>query len=253
MGTAAIGSQARLAVDDALPFDSSSKSWEFLSESIQKRGTILDDAGIRGTRSHVKERTRAGAYTVGGTLLFNPSHLFMDWWLPKILGGTESTNTFPLAETVPSFYMWIDRVTAGFVYEGCVVARATLRGSEGQLLELALDIEAGREGSDNAGTFVADTLEAAGAFASAGIPAIGVTDDDAPFAFTDGVFTLSGGARPIKSFELVIDNALDTGRFLNSVYRAQIPATDRIVTLRATTTYTSDETSLYNQALAGAE
>lgn len=252
MGTAAIGAQARLAVDDALPFDSSSKTWEFVSENIQKRATIIDDAGIRGTRSHVKERTRAGTYTIGGTLVFNPSHLFMDWWLPKILGANESTNTFALAETLPSFYLWIDRVTKGFVYEGCVVSRATLRGSEGQLLELALDIEASREGSDNAGSFVADTLEAAGAFAAASIPAIGITDDDAPFAFTDGVYTLSGTARGIKSFELVIDNVLDTGRFLNNVYRSQIPATDRIVTLRAQTTYTSDEVDLYGQALSGA-
>ena len=36
MGTAAIGAQARLAVDDALPFDSASKSWEFVRENIQK-------------------------------------------------------------------------------------------------------------------------------------------------------------------------------------------------------------------------
>jgi hypothetical protein len=45
---------------------------EFNSESIRKSATILETGGIRGTRSHPKERTRSGTYTVGGSMSCNP-------------------------------------------------------------------------------------------------------------------------------------------------------------------------------------
>ncbi len=252
MATPAIGHQVRLAIDSALPFDSGSKSFEFLSETMQRRQTIIDGGGIRGTRSHSKEVTRFGTYTCSGTIVMNPSHLDLDELLPRILGGAESANTFPLAETVPEFYFGIDRITRGFVYEGCKVSRAVFSGSEGALLTLSMDIEAEREGSDNAGVFVETTLENGGFLAAAGIPALGTTDDNAPFAFTDLAIVMQSLTVPIKSFELTIDNALIVDRFMNSTSRAHIPEGDRIISLRATCPYSTDEVTLYNQALAGA-
>ena len=146
----------------------------------------------------------------------------------------------------------LDRVTRGFVYEGCRVGRATFSGAEGGLLVLSMDIEAEREGSDNAGTFVETTLESGGWLAAASVPAIGVAADDAPFAFTDLAIVMQALTVPIKSFDLTIDNALASDRFMNALYRAEIPSNDRLITLRATCPYSTDEVTLYNQALAGA-
>jgi len=238
MGTPSQGSLASLCVEpgaSAHTFDSSSEPYEILRETLTEKTEILDSNGIRGTRSRHSARTRFGLNNVGGSIVFNPSPNDLDNWLPRILGASESTDSFALADTLPVFGVLIDRVAETFEYKDCSVNRAIFRGSPGQLIELELDILAKSQATGT--SYPSLTL--------------GTANVDQPFAFTDGAFTLAGSARDTMSFELTIDNFLDA-RFVNSRNAGSITPQDRLISLRTTHPYTSDETDLLSQSLTGA-
>jgi len=234
-----MGHQAQLALEPLDgSFDTSSEPYEFVSENLKKTGEILDTNGIRATRSHAKERTRPGKYGVNGTIVLHPSPADLDALLPRIMGTAESADSFVFAEGLDDFRfgVMIDRVGKVFTYNGCIVNKATFRGSAGGLVELALDLIGKTEAVGAAGSFPALTL--------------GTDDNDAPYVFHEGVMTLVSSSRTIMDFEIVIDNALRV-RFANSQTATDISPGDRIVTVKCTTPYTSDETDLYGQATEG--
>jgi len=247
MGTPAVSTLGKVHVsvdptDLATYAATPSEAYEFLTESVAAHKTIIDTNGLQGTRSHRKERTRAGTYTVSGGLEFHPTGNDLSRWLPRILGATASGNTYAVAETLPSFYYSADRVTKCFHYTGCKVDKATFSASEGELLKLSLAIEG-----------LTEVVAAASSITTrAGFPDIVMH----PLRFTEGVFTMVGGARPVKSFSLTVDNALDKGRFNNTITRSALPEMDRIVTAQFTTPYTpgtttTGETDLYDQTNDG--
>ena len=233
MPLASQGAQSNLAMDAATPVDGSSEPFEFKSFGIKKLATIIGDEGIRGTRSHSKERTRDGIYTVGGPIVLEPSPIDLDKLLPRILGAAESTDTFALAETLPSFSVGVDLVADAFEYTDCYVNRAIFRGTPGGLLELELDI-LGKTQIDL--SYPSLTL--------------GVATNDVPYTYQEGVCTLNALARDIISFELTIDNFLEA-RFTNSLTSTSITPQDRLITLKTVTPYTSGEINLYTQSTAG--
>jgi len=236
MTDANMGHAAQFATDAAgTAIGSFTEPFEIQSENIQKRGTILDTNGIRGTRSHASERTREGTYEVGGSMTFNPSPADLDIWLPRIMGAAEVTDVFNFAETLPEFAVAVDRVGKRFVYDDCKVNKATFRSRAGEFVELTLDI-IGKTESTSATAFPSLSL--------------GVTDADDPYVHHDGVVTLVSTARPVMDWEIEIDNAL-SARFTNSQTATSITPTDRIVTARFTNPYTADELDLYEQAVAG--
>jgi hypothetical protein len=238
MAEASQGAQARLCMEPgAAPhtFDASSEPYEFVSESVQKKGKILDTAGIRGTRSHHVARTRPGTYEVGGSITLHPSPADLDLLLPRILGAAESADTFNLAETLPAFGILIDRVAETFEYTDCKVGKATFKGSAGGLVELTLEILGAAEITGTA--FPSLTLATSAAAA--------------PYVFSDGVLTLLSAARKLMDFELVIDNGLNA-RFTNSQSATSITPQDRTITLKTTNPFTADEADLYDQANEGA-
>ena len=240
MAEASQGAQAQLCVEPGSSphtFDGNSEPYEFLRENLTEKIEVLDRNTIRGTRSHHSRGTRFGNNRVGGTILMNPSPNDLDLWLPRILGASESTDTFALAETLPYFGVMIDRVAKVHSYADCKVNRAIFRGQAGGLVELELDIIAKSHSVSNAGSFPSLTL--------------GVAAADQPYAFTDGAFTFASSARKTKQFELTIDNALD-GRFTNSRNATSITPQNRIISLRTTHPYSSDETDLLAQSLYGA-
>lgn len=234
MANASMGHQAQLAMDVATPFDASSEPYEFVSESLRKQGEILDTSGIRGTRSHVAERTREGSDTVSGSITMHVSPAMLDALLPRILGAPENLDVFDLAETIPEFHIMIDRVAKVFTYEGCRVSKATFKGAAGGLIELVLDVVGKTETVGNAGTFPVLSMPV-----------------DPPYVFSDGVLTLQAAQRTFMDFELTIDNALKS-RFANSRTATDISPEDRVATFRCTNPFTADEADLYGQALAGA-
>lgn len=220
-------------------FDSSSKQYEFLSESVRMVQSHVDSIGVRGTRSRVKDRVRIGQEMVGGSVSMMLTPIELDWWLPRILGGTESTNSFPLAEALPEFGMLFERGAARIVYTACQVARATFTGGPGQLIGCTIDILGKTEVLDTSTAWPGT------------IPAI---DTGQPYVFSDmNSFVLSAdtSATDCLGFTLTIDNALER-RFPNSVTATKIFATDRIITLDMVLPYTADEIDLVDQPVAGA-
>lgn len=207
--------------------------YEFMSESMQKRTSIIDGSGLRGSRSHRSERTRFGNSTVGGTLTFEPSPEELALLLPWIMGAAGSGTTYALAETLPTRNITIDKVAKVMKYTNCVVNRATFSGSEGQPMMLTVDVVGVDETIGNAGSFAATTYT-----------------NTAPFMFTDSVATLVAGARNVKTWSVVIDNALDV-LWYNSVNATDITPRDRIISFSCQNPYTSAETDLYNQTLLG--
>lgn len=211
------------------------EGYEFISEQLAMKTQLIEPNGIRGTRSHVKERVRAGLQQIGGPVVLQPSAAELAILLPRILGAVASGTTFALAETVPQFTIGIDRVAKVFTYSGCAVDQATFRSQSGQALELQMAIEAESESIGNAGTF----------------PAISIGTDP-PFVFSDAVLVIGGTTYEFGSFECSINNMLKKDRFMNSTTRSDLPAMDRKVGLRLGLPYTSDTTSLYTTAVTGA-
>ncbi len=236
--TASMGHQARLGTKNETTYGTAvtvDQGFVFVSESIVKRGMIVERSGLRGTRSHQADDTRVGPYRVGGQLVLEPTPEDLAIWLPRILGAAPSGTTYNLAETLPSFTLAIDRVARVFTYAGCKVNRATFQGAQGGLLRLVLDVVAQSE-----------SVAAAGSFPSL---SLGVTQ---PYIFSDVSLTLAAATREVKQFELVIDNSLVTDRFMNSVTIVNAPAGDRTVALRTPHAWAVGNIDLYAQALAGA-
>ncbi len=243
--TCSQGALSRLYVEPGVSphvFDTNSETYEFMSESLQKKGTVVHPNGIRGTRSQAYERARLGPYTVGGSILFNPDPAMLDLWLPRILGGTESTDVFPVAEGLPAFGVLIDKVAQTFEYKDCYVSRATFAGQANQFggtpQPLSMNVElAGK--SRATGTSVPNV-------------SLSTASNTAPYIFEDGTCTIAGVSRQILSFVLMIDNNLQV-RFTNSLTATDICPQGRSVYFRVWVPFASSTpiTSLLDQSAAG--
>lgn len=241
MGVSSQGALTQMAVDDSTvtgigDFDSSSQGIEFITEDVRKISTINYNNGIRGTRSRNAARCVITQSACGGSIVIEPTPIELDLWFPRILGAAESANTFALAETVPQWGLLIDRIVQRHIYTGCFVSRATFTGSQSQPIRMTIEVEAKTE------------VLSASAF-----PSVGAIDSSVPYIMGQTTFALSvdASAAEVLSWTIVIDNMLDTNRYMNSVTRAQIPAQDRLITLSMVVPYTADEIALYDQAVAG--
>lgn len=244
MASCAQGALSRLYVEPGSSphvFDASSETYEFLYETLQKQGRIVGGHGIRGTRSSPSERTRAGAYTVGGRIALNIDTAMLDLFLPRILGGTEVADSFPLAESLPSFGVLVDRVTQRFEYQDCVVNRALFHGKAGpgdgdpDLLELTLEILARNR--------VLGTAAPAVNLSTAANVSV--------YVHSDAVFTFAAAGREVKEWWVLIDNHVQP-RWVNSLTATRFCPADRTVSVRARLPYDTDTANLLEQATAGA-
>lgn len=200
-----------------------------------KRGSVMETGGTRGTRSHVVERTRNGIYTVGGTVNLQPGPAELDILLPLIAGGTKSANNIPITETLPYFYVGVERLAQQYLYDGCKVASATFSGSTGNFLNLALAIE-GKTETPGAITGL-----------SASVPSLAT-----PYVFHDAALTIGGTTYQFKEFSYTHDNGLILDRFMNSVTRTDIPEGDRHVSVSLSAPFTSDTIGLYDTGATSA-
>jgi hypothetical protein len=205
-------------------------AFEYTNFTIGKRQAILSTDGIRGTRAHPVERTRAGLYTVGGNVTFNPGSADLTFWLPYILGSGGA-----IAETVSAFKVGIDRISAMYTYAGCKVDRATFSASMGDFLSLSLDIEGLTETAGSITGF------------SALVASLAV-----PYVFMDGTLTIGGTTYQVKAATVSVDNHLKKDRYMNSISRTDLPELDRTVSLALTLPYTSDTLALYDTGAASA-
>ncbi len=239
------GSQGRLFVEPGSAphtFDASSESYEFLYETVQLRNRIVGGQGIRGTREESQESTRSGSGVVGGRIAMHVNPLGLDLWLPRILGAAESTDSFALAESLPSFGLLIDRVTETFQYTDCVVSRAMFRAQAGpadgdaELVEMVLEIMGKTEVEDTA------------------VPAVSIATTATStqnYLMSDGVFTFDGTAREVKQFVIMIDNHIQP-RWVNSLTATALCPQARTSAVQARLPFDSTNLDLYSRARAGA-
>lgn len=228
------GYAAKLAFDAVLPFDTSSEPFEFISESLAMSQTHANSQGIRGTRSRLADRTRIVSEAISGNILMRPTIAEIDLLLPRIFGAATVANVTNLSDAMIEFQVMIDRVAKVYTYAGCRISRAVIQGTSGGPIEFSLDIEGETESIGNAGTFPSLTI-----------------DTGNMYVFSDLTLTLNAVATEVASFSLTIDNMLDTGRFMNSVTRTEIPAQDRQVTLAVQVPYTTTNVGLHDIAIAG--
>lgn len=232
--TASQGALGRLAIKTGTAYAAdpaaanwaagSPTAWPFTSEGIVKQEQILDTQGIRGTRTHSEEQTRAGTYTIGGTLTLTPSPELLENFLPLILGtakdsdgGGSGIDRYTTGESLILFSLLIDKVGAIFEFRECQIARAVFTGTKDQLVSMSLDIQAREQA-------VESTWQS-------NIAAIGTSELYDPYVFHDCDIEADGVADlPINGFTLTIDNSLDV-QHRNTQRPASIVPQDRVVTL----------------------
>lgn len=200
-------------------FSGSSTRFEVVSSTVKKMGEVLDGAGLLGTRTRREDRTRHGLTSVGGQLAFDISPSQLDFFLPYVLGATEATDTFAVADSLAGFDMLHDPFGTGSLaikYNELYVNRMSLRFAPG-LLRLTLDV-------------IGKSLTTGQAYAGAALGAVAAADG--PYVSYDAAFTIQAASTEIEEGELIIDNALDV-KFRNSRTATSIRATDRTVSLIA--------------------
>jgi len=243
-GDVAISTQAKLAivyegagganeVTDNLGYDgtvavgdfASATQFEFISEAIAKQEPMQYNGGVRGTRSRNCERVRKSATVVQGSIELNPTPAELD----KLLYWTTGTSTTPFAllETVPTIAIIVDRGAQRFMYPGCKIAQFSIGGQQGGIIRTQLGIVGKQE------------FTSASAFPSLSI------DDKEPYVFSEATLTYSGDTYEINSFEIQVDNGIETNRQMNSMYRRRLPAGDRAVTLSLGFPYSSTLFNLF--------
>ena len=231
-----VGTLSKFGLDTASPV---AHAYEYKSFGLGKHNTVLSTDGIRGTRSHPVERTRAGVYTISGSIVTEPGPTDLDAFLPLILGGSPTgspTITYPVAETVGAFNVTLDRVAAGHTDGGCKVDTARFSAQQGSILELAMEIEG-----------LTETIGAVSGF-SALVPSL-----QSPFVLMDAALTYNSTSYQFRGFSVAVHNSLKKDRFMNNSGRTDLPALDRIVEVELSLPYTSDTTGLYdNNVTSGA-
>ena len=225
-----VGTLTRFAADLTNP---PGNAFEYKSFNFGKKGKVVSTDGIRGTRSHPVERTRQGEYAISGQIAMQPGPTELAFWLPLMTGGVPTgtpTVTYPLAETVPYFYVAIDRIAQQFTWSGCKISKATFKSGQGQFLDLTVNVEA--------------LTEAQGAVT--GLTSL-MPQLDSPYYFTDATLQYNGVSYQFREVEIMIDNHLKVDRFMNSVTRTDLPELDRTVSVSLTMPYTTDEITIYDQ------
>lgn len=213
--------------------DASYTELEFLDgSSIGLQEQFADSNGMTGSRTRTAARTRQGIRQVGGTLNFQPTPLELDLLLPWALGGTKSTNSIPLAETVPARWLKTYRDGVYHIYDGVKVESITFQCSEGSLLSVSLSVV----GIDEAES-VAPTTPTAFDVATS------------PYIMHDAVATVSATAYPFRSYQLSLSNGLEV-RHNNSQTPTSIHATGRQVSVGFGLPY-GDASALYGSAVGG--
>lgn len=229
MATPAISYDGQLGIGAADPVNT---FFEFVSCSLSKTSELANTSGQRGKRGRDFVRSRTHKYKASGQIVLEPCVAELDSLLPWLLGGTTTIGgVTALTDALVKRFITVDKVTKVMTYAECVVSRFVLEASEGNPLRLTIDVEGQSETEGNAASFPSLTPSYANFF-----------------IFSDCAFSINSIACTPKSFRLTVDNALDTERFLNSLTRDEIPATDRTVNLELALPYDTVHEPLYDIA-----
>jgi hypothetical protein len=232
----AINPYANLAATTT--FSASSFRLSFLDNHIQETIELVQDEGLRGTRTRNVERVALGLNKVAGTIKLRPNVVELESLMPFILGTASSAGSYVVADTLPNLYLLADFVANVGTFT-TRVTKATFSGSPGQPIDLTLDL---------VGTVM--SLGAAGTFASASIPAINIASRQYMFYDDASGITVNGTGYAIDQFQLTIDNKI-VPTYMMGATATDIEPTDRVITLSVRTKFTSGETTLQTDQRAG--
>ena len=213
--------------------------YEFISENLALQQALIAGHGIRGTRERVIDRVRLGLKTINGSINLEPTPTELRKLLPRCLGGAESGSgpyTYDVADTIPSFWVSVDRIAKVWTYAGVKVDQWQFSSSPGQALRLNLQCEALTESVGSAGSFPTISYSSQG-----------------PFVHHDCVISIDGTEYELGQIQISGSNELKKDRFVNSQSRTELPETDRIINISAMVPYTSDTYALYNGGTSGVD
>lgn len=195
------------------------------------------DTGRRGTRQQFGCGSRLLAEIVSGGFELQPTAAQLDWFLERGIG--DSIAGFPASpltpgETLPQFYVFVDKGPTNFRYDKCVIARMGLSVRESDYLKLRIDL--------------IGSSETSGVSWPGTPPAIGCASE---YICSDAVFTLDGTDYPFKSIDLSIDNAIADGQHENAIQRTIFESEDFVVAMTMLFGYRSDTAAIYRRLVAG--
>ena len=204
---------------------------EFVSHDIKETIEIVEDEGIRGSRTRVLERVAMGNKKVAGSLTMEPTPAEMSLILPFV---TNSGNAVSLTDTMQDVTIVIDNITKKYTYLGRFTS-LHITGESGKKIQLKLQ-------------FVGKTLTVATGGTLTGTPDITAR----PYMFYDAGsgLTLASTTYQIDKFDLGIDNKIEP-TFMQGQTATDLEPTDRVVTLGVQTKYTATESNLFDLAQAG--
>jgi hypothetical protein len=205
---------------------------EFQSCDIKETREIVEDDGLRGTRTRSMERVAQGNIQVGGSITMQPNPAELTAVLPYVLSS--SGSSFALSDTLEDVTVVVTMSTlVTYTYVGRFTA-AHFDGAPGGKINLKLD-------------FVGKTLTTStgGAVTPPSVTA-------RPYMFYDmgSGITLSGSTYSIDKFALSVDNKI-VPTYMQGQTATDLEPTDRIITLSVQTKYTSTEAGLFTTAQAG--
>lgn len=233
---ASIGTFGKFGIGAASPV---TQRLQYANESLLREDEVIDGNGIRGTRSSDIEMVSDSIIRVRGPVNLIPTAVELAAVLEWIMGGTPTgtpTVTYPLADTIPTKFVTIDRKAKVFTYTGVGVKKATFRAAKGTNLTLQLDLVGMTASAPaNAGTFPNLTLD----------------KTTKPWVFHQLILDVDGTANvSCASFELSVDNMIDEERFFNSQTLTAVNALDRVVMFSTAVPY-GDYTALHAAMNAG--
>jgi hypothetical protein len=199
---------------------------EFVSDTIKQEIEVVQDEGIRGTRSRVMERLVLGNVKVGGNMVFNPTPVEMAFLLPLVTGS--STTATVLTDALADVTVIKDSGTVTDTFIGRM-SKYTFEFEPGEKVKLTADF-VGKSRSVGAG----------GSLSTA--PDITV----APYftAQMGSGITIGGTVYQIAKATLSIDNKISPTYMAQSTTATDLEPTDRIVMLELETKYNAAENAL---------
>jgi len=190
--------------------------YEYDSADLGLEERRIQTTGLRGRVDLAGHRELIQQRMVTGGFTSTPTALELQGLLPWILGTDVSGTTYALAETLKYRDIWHYKAAKLFAYRECVVTRATFTASQGQPLQLRVEV----------------TGKARDAIGDYAWPALVVIDiDDVPWTCSDSVLTLAGTAYPFREASLTVENRYDPNRFLNTTAPTDFPLDTREITL----------------------
>lgn len=205
---------------------------EFISTDLNESIEIVEDEGIRGTRTHAMERVAQGNKIVKGSITFEPTPVEMAAILQY---ATNSSSSTTLTDAMQDVTIVLDlRTTKKYTFNNCRFNMITITGGPGKKITVKVDVVG------KSCTVASSSLT--------GVPDITVR----PYMYYDAGsgITIGGQTYLIDEFELVIDNKIEP-TFMVGQTATDLEPTDREVSLSIRSRYNSAEDALLVLAQAG--